>query len=88
MIRLDSCPAFRGMIVRGIEKKHIVDDVTGREEFVSRVGDGSGRRFVSGARRIIACWLVKDYGIPLSEIARRVGVSTSAVSKMISSVAN
>ena len=31
---------------------------------------------------------VKDYGIPLSEIARRVGVSTSAVSKMISSVAN
>ena len=36
----------------------------------------------------VAHSLVKDYGIPLSEVARRVGVSTSAVSKMISSVAN
>ncbi len=52
------------------------------------MGDGSRHQFVSEARRIIACRLVKDYGIPLSEIARRVGVSTSAVSKMISSVAN
>ncbi len=47
-----------------------------------------GSRFVSEARRIIACVLVKDYGIALSEIARRVGVSTTAVSKMISSVVN
>jgi predicted transcriptional regulator len=29
--------------------------------------------------------LVKDHGIPLSEVARHIGVSTSAVSKMISS---
>ncbi len=64
------------------------DDIKDRAEFVFRMGDGSRRRFVSEARRIIACRLVKDCGIPLSEIERRVGVSTSAVSKMISSVAN
>ncbi len=64
------------------------DDIKDRAEFVFRMDDGSRRRFVSEARRIIACRLVKDYGILLSEIARRVGVSTSAVSKMISSVAN
>jgi predicted transcriptional regulator len=41
-------------------------------------------RFLSSeARRMIACRLVKEYGIPLSYIARYVGVSPSAVSKMI-----
>jgi len=29
--------------------------------------------------------LVREYGIPLSEVARHVGVTTSAVSKMIGS---
>jgi len=51
---------------------------------IKELRSGSRRRFVSEARRIIACRLVKDHGIPLSEIARSVGVSTSAVSKMIS----
>ncbi|MFC1815265.1 hypothetical protein ACFL0M_04830 [Thermodesulfobacteriota bacterium] len=32
--------------------------------------------------------MVKEDGIPLPEVARRVGVSTSAVSKMISSEVN
>jgi len=43
---------------------------------------GSRRRFVSEARRSIACRLVTDYEIPLSEVARCVGVSTPAESKM------
>jgi len=59
-----------------------------KEVNIKELRSGSLRRFVSEARRILACRLVKDYGIPLSEIARRVGVSTSAVSKMISSAAN
>jgi len=50
---------------------------------IKELSSGSRRRFVSEARRIIARRLVEEYGIPLSEIARRVGVSTSAVSKMI-----
>jgi hypothetical protein len=86
--RLDTPGTLHHVIIRGIEKKHLVDDVKDKKEFVFRMDDGSRRRFVSEARRIIACRLVKDYGIPLSEIARRVGVSTSAVSKMINSVAN
>jgi len=59
-----------------------------KEVNIKELRSGSLRRFVSEARRILACRLVKDYGIPLSEIARRIGVSTSAVSKMISSAAN
>ena len=59
-----------------------------KEVNIKELSSGSRRRFVSEARRIIACRLVKDNGIPLSEIARRVGVSTSTVSKMISSVTN
>jgi putative transposase len=54
-----------------------------REVNIKELHSGSRRRFVSEARRMIACRLVEDYGIPLSEVARHVGVSTSAVSKMI-----
>ena len=57
----------------------------GREVNIKELSSGSRRRFVSEARRIIACRLVKEYGIPLSEVARYVGISTSAVSKMIGS---
>lgn len=56
-----------------------------REVNIKELSSGSRRRFVSEARRIIACKLVKDYGIALSEVARYVGVSTSAVSKIIGS---
>lgn len=59
-----------------------------REVNIKELSSGSRRRFVSEARRIIAYRLIKDHGIPLSEVARRVGVSTSAVSKMISSEVN
>jgi predicted transcriptional regulator len=52
---------------------------------IRELSSGSRRRFVSEARRIIACRLVRDYGTPLPEVARYVGVSTSAVSKMIGS---
>jgi len=52
---------------------------------IRELTSGSRRRFVSEARRIIACRLVREYGIPLSEVARYVGVTTSAVSKMIGS---
>jgi len=52
---------------------------------IKELNSGSRRRFVSEARRIIACRLVREYGIPLSEVARYLGVTTSAVSKMIGS---
>ena len=56
-----------------------------REVNTNELKSGSRRRFVSKARQIIVRRLIEEYGIPLSEIARHVGVSTSAISKMISS---
>jgi hypothetical protein len=44
---------------------------------------GSRRRTVSVARAILARRLVEDDGIPLAEAARHLGVTTSAVSKML-----
>jgi REP element-mobilizing transposase RayT len=44
---------------------------------------GSRRKEVSGVRSRIAIELVKGRGIALAEVARRVGVSTSAISKII-----
>jgi REP element-mobilizing transposase RayT len=49
------------------------------EELVS----GCRRKEVSGVRASIAIGLVKNHGVALAEVARRVGVSTAAVSKII-----
>jgi hypothetical protein len=50
---------------------------------IRELSSASRSRLVSETRRIIACRLVRDYGITLSEIARDVGVSTYAVSEMM-----
>jgi REP element-mobilizing transposase RayT len=44
---------------------------------------GSLRRSVSRVRANLACQLIDDLGIPLAEIARELGVSTSAVAKIV-----
>jgi tRNA U34 5-carboxymethylaminomethyl modifying enzyme MnmG/GidA len=44
---------------------------------------GSRRNEVSGVRSLIANELVKNHGVTLAEVARRVGVSTTAISKII-----
>jgi REP element-mobilizing transposase RayT len=44
---------------------------------------GSRRKEVSGVRSRIAIELVRGHGVALAEVARRVGVSTSAISKII-----
>jgi len=57
-----------------------------REEGVNikELRSGSRRPEVSRIRRQLAIELVETYGTPLAEIARHVGVSTSAISKAIS----
>jgi very-short-patch-repair endonuclease len=50
---------------------------------VEELKSGSRRGEVSRIRSGLALWLVEDRGIPLAEAARQLGVSTSAVSKMI-----
>ena len=44
---------------------------------------GSRRKGASEVRSQIAIGLVKTYGVALAEVARRLGVSTSAISKII-----
>jgi len=44
---------------------------------------GSRRGEVSRLRSKLALWLVEDCGIPLAKAGRQLGVSTSAVSKII-----
>jgi len=50
---------------------------------VEELKSGSRRGEVSRIRSDLALWLVEDRGIPLAEAGRQLGVSTSAVSKMI-----
>jgi hypothetical protein len=44
---------------------------------------GSRRKEISAVRNRIAIELVKRHGVALAEVARRVGVSTSAISKIL-----
>jgi len=44
---------------------------------------GSRRRRISQVRAQIVHQLVENFGIPLAEVARQVGVSTSAISKTL-----
>jgi hypothetical protein len=50
---------------------------------VEELKSGSRRAGVSNVRSRLALWLVEDFGIPLAEAGRQLGVSTSAVSKII-----
>jgi len=50
---------------------------------VEELRSGSRRGEVSRIRSELAMWLVEDCGIPLAEAGRQLGVTTSAVSKMI-----
>lgn len=47
------------------------------------LGSGSQRRRVSQVRTEIACYLSREMGIPMAEIARRLGVGTSAIAMAI-----
>ena len=50
---------------------------------IKELRSGSRRQHVSRARALIANHIVKNFGVTLAEAARRLGVSTSAVSKMM-----
>ena len=50
---------------------------------VQELKSGSRRKDVSRARSLIALALVKTHGMALAEVARTVGVTTSAISKIV-----
>jgi predicted ArsR family transcriptional regulator len=47
------------------------------------LGSGGQRRRVSEVRTEIACYLSREMGISMAEIARRLGVGTSAIAMAI-----
>ncbi len=55
----------------------------GRYIMMKELQAGSRRRRISQVRSTIACELLEIYGMPLAEIARQLGVSTSAISKTL-----
>lgn len=72
----------------GIERKKRVEEmiqhICDQENInVLELKTGSRRRSVSRVRSQLAHELVEIHGIPLAEVARHVGVSTSAISKML-----
>ena len=50
---------------------------------IEELKSGSRRKKVSEVRSLITIGLVKTHGVALAEVARRVGVTTSAVSKIV-----
>jgi DNA-directed RNA polymerase specialized sigma subunit len=70
------------------DAERFIEQVCAKEKINSnelRMGSRRGR--ISQVRSKIACQLVEDYGLPLAEIARKLGVSTSAVSKALTRAA-
>ena len=55
---------------------------------IKKLQPGSRRGQIPGVRSHIACERVELYGLPLAEIARRLGVSMSAVCKILKRTAH
>ena len=73
----------------GVERKkkveEIIQKICNQEDInVLELKAGSRRRSVSRVRFQLAHDLAEIYGIPLAEVARHVGVSTCAISKILS----
>jgi REP element-mobilizing transposase RayT len=63
---------------------HEIAEMCEKEDInVRELQAGSRRRVISQARSRIAQQLVVVYGVPMAEVARELGVSTSAISKII-----
>ena len=64
-------------------QKHIREQCREQRVNVEELRAGSRRPEVSRLRRRIAMGLLEAYGVPMAEIARLVGVTTSAISKIV-----
>lgn len=72
------------MIVRGIEKRFIVNDDEDRENFVTRMGE-----LALETKRSVYAWaltaiiLVTEMGLSMAETGRQLGLSTSGVAQIL-----
>jgi len=65
----------------------LIQEVCNREKInIKELRAGSRRGPLSQVRSQVAVQLVEKYGIPLAEVARQLGVSTSAISKIVTRV--
>ncbi len=65
----------------------LIQEVCNREKInIKELRAGSRRGPISQVRSQVAVQLVEKYGIPLAEVARQLGVSTSAISKIVTRV--
>jgi predicted HTH domain antitoxin len=70
---------------RILQVKEFIQEVCRKEDVnIHEIPSGSRRKDITKIRSEIAIKLVKYYGISLAETARSLGVSTSAVSKIVS----
>jgi putative transposase len=68
-----------------LKVRGLIAEVCAREGVtVNELRSGSRRGKLPSVRSALVIRLVKEYGIPLAEIGRQVGISTSAVSKIMS----
>ena len=71
-------------IERGKKVEELIQEVCRREGInIKELRMGSRRGRISKVRSQLAHQLVEDYGLPLAEAARQLGVSTSAISKLL-----
>ncbi len=78
---------FKGRALSEKIKQHIIESCLEEGVNIKELKSGGRRPKVSKFRRHLAGVLVEEYGAPLAEIARHVGVSTSAISKAIKAAA-
>jgi REP element-mobilizing transposase RayT len=64
-------------------EEHIATVCEKKDITINELRSGSRRKHVSRTRAAIANYIVKNYGVTLADAARQLGVSTSAVSKML-----
>ena len=83
--RLDAPGTLHHVILRGINKRRIVDDVADRKNFIRRMGE-----LASGTKTTIYAWalmtnhahILLRSGFALAEAARQLGVSTRSYQKL------
>jgi putative transposase len=61
----------------------IAEECKRRKVSLTELRNGSRRGTIPTVRAQLSRKLVEDFGIPMAEIARQVGVSTSAISKSL-----
>jgi DNA-directed RNA polymerase specialized sigma subunit len=81
--RLDAGTLHHVIVARDRYKSITCKICKDEDVSIEELRAGSRRKGAIGARARIAIGLVKTHGVALAEVARQLGISTSAISKII-----